>query len=266
MFAGMADRPSDIVQPSLLDRVAEARVLRHWRRAGGAAATTDLGTLRAQRGRARRLRQELDRVIAVAESRLALPTVGSNAMNRPPGADWLWRPEAWRFPIAPRGHAGASQRTPLAEGMTLFHDCPMGEITVRQDRNARPGDLAPFGLSIEAYGFAGRFLSLAIDLPAEASKGLSSRHVIRVEAEVEAERPVGLLCRLNVRQGPNAEQIQSHVADAGRNAVAEFDLAYGNLREAPVEKLWLDLMIDRPAMNAVRLRDLRFSRRPRAEL
>ncbi|MCX7644239.1 MAG: DUF6478 family protein [Rhodobacteraceae bacterium] len=262
----MADRPEGTIQPSLLDRLAEARVLRHWRRAGAAAPAADLGTLRAQRGRARRLRRELDRVIDVAEGRLALPAVGSNAMSRPPGADWLWRPDPWRFPIAPRGQAGAGMRTPVCPGMSLFHDCPMAEITVRQDRNARPGDLAPFGLAIETFGFAGRFLSLAIDLPEDAIRGLSARHVIRVEAEVECERPTGLLFRLNLRQGPNAEQILAHVAEAGRNAVAEFDLAYGNLRAAPIDKLWLDLMIDRPAMNAVRLRDLRFSRRPRAEL
>lgn len=262
----MTDTPPATIRPSLLDRLAEARVLRHWRRAGEAAPTTDLGTLRAQRGRARRLRREIDRVIDVAESRLALPAVGSNAMSRPPGADWLWRPDPWRFPIAPRGHAGAGVRTPLAEGMTLFHDCPMAEITVRQDRNARPGDLAPFGIVIETFDFAGRFLSLAIDLPDDAARGLSARHVLRVEAEVESERPTGLLCRLNLRQGPNAEQIRAHVSEAGRNALAEFDLAYGNLREAPIDKLWLDLMIDHPAMNAVRLRDLRLSRRPRAEL
>jgi hypothetical protein len=252
--------------PKLFDRLAEGRMLRHWRRAGSAAGTAELAVLRAQRGRARKLRRELDRLIATADSRLALPAIGSTAMSRPTGADWLWRPDLWRLPAEPRGHASATARTTLTEGIVLFHDCPLAEIVLRQERNARPGDLSPFGLAVEIFGFAGSFLSLAIDLPPAAAQGLGPRHVVRIEAEVEAERPTGLLARLNLKQGPNADQIAVRIPEAGHESVAEFDLAYGTLREVPVDKLWLDLMIDNPAMNAVRLRDLRFSRRPRAEV
>jgi hypothetical protein len=266
MVGTMTNGSDPPAAPKLLDRLAERRMLRHWRRAGEAAGTADLVLLRAQRGRARKLRRELDRLIATADSRLALPAIGSSAMNRPTGADWLWRPELWRLPVEPRGHASAMARTALTEGVVLFHDCPLSEIALRQERNLRPGDLAPFGLAIEVFGFAGSFLSLAIDLPAEAADGIGPRHVVRVEAEVEAERPTGILARLNLKQGPNAEQIAVRIPQTGRESVAEFDLAYAPLRDAPVDKLWLDLMIDDPAMNAVRLRDLRLSRRPRAEV
>lgn len=265
MVAAMPDR-TQTPAPSFLDRLAERRLLQHWRQAGEAAEAADLGALRAQRARARKLRRELDRVLGTAESRLALPAVGSNAMNRPPGTDWLWRPDLWRYPVQPKGHASAGPRTPLTDGVALFHDCPLSEIVVRQERNARPGDVAPFGLTVEVFGFDGRFLSLAVDLPPEAAQGLGPRFLVRAEAEVEAERPVAILARLNVKQGPNAEQLVCRIPEAGHASVAEFDLAYGGVREAPVDKLWLDLLIENPGMNAVHLRDLRLSRRPRAEV
>mgnify|MGYP006289767839 CR=1 FL=1 len=46
----------------------------------------------------------------------------------------------------------------------------------------------------------------------------------------------------------------------------EFDLAYSRLNERRVERLWLDLIFERPAMNRIVLQDLAMSRRPRADL
>ena len=249
----------------LIDRLAEGRALRIWQRAADAAATADLASLRALRSRARRTERELNRLIATAESRLALPHIGSNAMHRPLGADWLWRPEPWRLPVSPRGHAGLDRRTEIAPGVALFHDCPLREIALRQERNSRAGDLAPFGLALEVLGFEGGFLSLALDLPAGAADGLQRRHMLGAELDIEAERPLNVGARLNVKHGPNTEQIPGEVT-LGKGAVVEFDLAYSNLNEKRVEKIWLDLIFDKPAQNAIRLRDLTMSRRPRAEL
>ena len=46
----------------------------------------------------------------------------------------------------------------------------------------------------------------------------------------------------------------------------EFDLAYSKLNEKRVEKAWIDLIFEGPEMNQITLRDLTFSRRPRAAL
>ena len=46
----------------------------------------------------------------------------------------------------------------------------------------------------------------------------------------------------------------------------EFDLAYSNLNEKRVERAWIDLIFEGPQMNQIILRDLTFSRRPRAQL
>jgi hypothetical protein len=250
----------------LIDRLAERRALRFWQGAAGAAGAADLDTLKGWRGRARRLRRELDRVLAVAEGRLALPLIGSDAMNRPLGADWVWRPDYWREPVSPRGMAGVARRTDIGDGIVLFHDCPMGAAAVRQERNRRPGDLAPFGMMLEVFEFQGGFLSLAIDLPASAAENLSRRHLVRVEFDIDVERPLAFFARLNVKHGPNTEQIQAHVRLDRGEPHAEFDLALVKINESRIEKVWLDLIFENPGMNGISLRDLRMSRRPRAEL
>jgi Family of unknown function (DUF6478) len=53
---------------------------------------------------------------------------------------------------------------------------------------------------------------------------------------------------------------------ASDEAAVEFDLAYAKFNEKRVERAWIDLIFDRPAMNRIELRDVAFSRRIRAEM
>ena len=85
-------------------------------------------------------------------------------------------------------------------------------------------------------------------------------------AVVETERPLEIFARLNVRHGPNTEQIVRELTLGGDSVVVEFDLAYSNLNEKRVERAWVDLIFEQPSMNQVILRDVNFSRRPRADL
>ena len=85
-------------------------------------------------------------------------------------------------------------------------------------------------------------------------------------AIVELERPIEIFARLNVQHGPNTEQIVRELPVVDRQMMVEFDLAYTKLNEKRVEKLWIDLIFENPEMSQVVLRDLFFSRRPRAEL
>jgi hypothetical protein len=48
--------------------------------------------------------------------------------------------------------------------------------------------------------------------------------------------------------------------------MVEFDLAYTKMNEKRVDAVWLDLIFEGPEMNQVTIRDLTFSRYPRAEL
>ncbi len=252
---------------SVMDRIIHRLALRRWRRAERLADEADLATLRRLRARARELRRLIDRVLHKADARLTLPLIGTNAIDKPLHADWAWRPELWRGPVSRQGIVAAHPREELGREVTLFHDCAISELTLRQIRNSREEDLAPFGLRMDVFRFDGSFLSLAIDLPKEAVHGLKKRHVIRLSTIAECERPLEIFARINIRHGPNTEQIVRELPVGGEDEmIAEFDLAYTNINEKRVERAWIDLIFESPEMNQIVLRDITFSRRPRAEL
>jgi len=249
---------------ALADRMLHRRMLRIWGRAARQAETMNLATLRALRGRARQIRRRIDRLLFVADARLTLPLIGTSAIARPLHCDWAYRPELWRGPVHPPGLAAVESRTMIGEEATVFHDCRISELTVRQVRNTRESDVAPFGLRLDVFRFDGSFLSLALDLPPEAARGLKRRHLVRLEATIETEKKLEIFARLNVRHGPNTEQLVRELPP-GEETMVEFDLAYSSLNEKRVERLWLDLIFEGPEMNQILLRDITLTRRPRAE-
>ncbi|MFZ5964482.1 DUF6478 family protein [Thalassococcus sp. BH17M4-6] len=251
---------------SLFDRLLQQGALRRWSRAARAAAHTDLPELRRQRAQARKLKHHLDTLIHVSDARLALPMIGNQAFPRPHDADWGWRPALWCGPLASPGESSVRSKTMLGREVTLFHDCAHSELTLRQLRNTREADLAAYGLRMDVFRFDGSYLSLAIDLPEEASRDLRRKHLIRLETIVESEKPLEIFARLNIKNGPNTEQIVRELPLHEEDIRVEFDLAYTKLNEKRVERMWLDLIFEGPQMNQVILRDLTFSRRPRAEL
>ncbi|WP_417603943.1 DUF6478 family protein [Primorskyibacter flagellatus] len=253
-------------QNRFLDRLTNRAALRRWARAARRAEATDLKELRAQRQHARRLRHHLDKLIRIAESRLALPRIGSTRFPKPNDTDWAYRPQLWRGPLRNPGLSSVVSNATMGEEVKIFHDCTRLELTLRQLRNTRVADLAPFGLQMDVFGFDGSYLSLAIDLPGSAVKDLRRRHLLRMEAIVELENPLRIFARMNIKHGPNVEQLVMELPLTDKAALVEFDLAYSKLNERRVERLWLDLIFEEPAMNQVILRDLTFSRRPRAEL
>ena len=251
---------------SILDRLAYRRTMRQWARAARQAGSTNLGKLRQFRLSARLLRTHLDRLIHRADERLALPVIGSNSFPRPHNADWAWRPELWRGPLPSPGASSVQTKSMLGKEATLFHDCNLSELTLRQLRNQREEDLAPYGLRLDVFKFDGSFLSLVIDLPAEATNGLNRNHLLRMDCIVEMEKSLEIFARLNIKHGPNTEQIVRELPLHEADITVEFDLAYSNLNEKRVEKAWIDLIFEGPEMNQVVLRDLTFSRRPRAAM
>lgn len=250
----------------LLDRYLQRKVLSRWRRAAQQADQVSLPELRRQREDARRLHRQLDQLVQKADSRLIRPHVGSNRFSRPLGTDWSWRPELWKTPLTRRGLASAPRKARLDERVTLFHDCDQSEIAIQQVRNRRDKDLAPFSLAVEVFDFQGSFLSLSVELPAESAVDLTRQHLMRVAMLVESERPTLVFMRLNIQHGPNTEQVLRELDLSRSEADVDFDLAHLQLNERRIEKLWLDLIIEQPAMNRVVLRDLTFCRHHRADL
>ena len=251
---------------SFLDKLVHRRVLRRWARAARQADKAQLGLLRGQRQQAQVMRTHLDRLIHTAETRLALPMVGSTSFPKPHDTDWAWRPELWRGPLPRPGMSSVQTKSMLGSEVTLFHDCAFSELTLRQLRNQREADLAPYGLRLDVFKFDGSFLSLVVDLPQQAVAGLKRTHLLRLDTIVEMEKPLEIFARLNIKHGPNTEQIVRELPLHEKNTMVEFDLAYSKLNEKRVEKAWLDLIFEGPEMNQVVIRDLTFNRRPRAAL
>ena len=248
-----------------LDGLTRRRAVRAWARAARGAESAEPAELRRQLRAARDLRRHLDRLVHVADGRLARMGGDEAAPTHPPGTDWAWRPEIWSGPLPDIGRAPAPAGSWLGFETRLFHDCPRAEIALRQVRTPGQGQRALHGLQIDVFGFDGSYLSLAIELPQEAAQGLRKRHVVVADALIETERPLEAFARLNIRHGPNTEQVARELRLGEGPAVAEFDLAYTRLNERRTERLWLDLIFERPEMSQILLRDVALSRRVRAE-
>ncbi|MEP4195100.1 MAG: DUF6478 family protein [Aliishimia sp.] len=250
----------------LLDKLFHQRVLKRWAMDTRNVAKTDLETLRRKRDFARTLKSHLEAMIHRSDERLSMPVRSASNFPRPHNADWTWRPYLWRGPLGQPGLASVKTKTSLGTGITIFHDCPLSEITLRQCRNLRETDLAPYGLALDVLNFEGGFMSIVVDLPADALRDLKRAHVIQIDTLIEGERPLDVFARLNVQHGPNTEQVAHELVLENGRARVEFDLAYTNLNEKRVEKAWVDVIFEGAAMNRVELRDLTFSRRLRAAL
>jgi len=250
----------------MISRYAQRARLARWRRLAAEAPSMAPAALRDLRADARQIGREIKRILQIADQRLAQPAAGSDAMQRPATADWAWRPDLWRMPIDLAGLAPVENGCEINGETRLYHDSAITETAVRQLRNARPEDLAPFALRIDSLGFQGSFLSVSVGLPQAALTGLRLTHLIRVEALVESERPTHLKARLNVKHGPNVEQSVADMPAGAALRVAEFDLAHSRINDRRIEQAWLDIFFDPPAMNRIDVRDLTMSRRPRAEL
>lgn len=256
----------DTRSETFLDRLVQRRALARWGRAARLADRMRLGLLRKLRDDAMQLRRQLDRLLHVADQRLTLPLIGADAIRAPLGTDWSWRPELWRGPVVPAGHAALPSRAMLGGEATVFHDCAISELTARQIRNRRETDLAPCGLRLDVFRFDGSFLSVVLDLPPEAVQGLRLNHLVRLDCKIELEKPLEIFARLNIRHGPNTEQLVRELPLLQAEVWVEFDLAYSKINEKRVEKAWIDLIFEGPEMNQIVIRDLTLSRRPRAEL
>jgi hypothetical protein len=250
----------------LIDRLFHRRSLRRWNNQLARAGTTDLTALRGMRVRAREARRRVDKILFVADARLTLPLIGTNAILKPLHCDWAYRPELWRGPLSQSGVAAIESKTRIGSEITLHHDCKISELTVRQIRNTREEDLAPFGLRLDVFRFDGSFLSLAIELPNDAVDGMKRRHLLRVTTVIEMEQPLEIFARLNIQHGPNTEQLVRELPLGSEETIVEFDLAYSNLNEKRIERAWIDLIFEGPDMNQIVLRDMTITRRPRAEV
>ncbi len=244
----------------------ERRTLDRWSTLADRAGHEDPETLKGIRTRARALQQRVDRLLHVADGRLALPMVGAAGIKKPLHTDWAWRPALWSGPVRPIGVVAVSASTQIGDETSLYHDCGQSEVTLRQIRNNSPDALAPYGARIDVFAFDGSYLSLVVELPPAAVDGLTKNHIIRMETRISTERPLEFFARLNVQHGPNTEQIVREAPAGQLDRDVEFDLAYSQIRERHLGRAWLDLIFEKPAFNEICIEDIALTRRPRAAL
>lgn len=253
-----------------IDRVLRQRAEAQWARLGEAGAGLRGARLGDLRDEAAMLRRDLDRFLIQSDQRLAISRAGLRDLALPGGTDWRWRPEFLSAPMRPSGLAAPENAARMADRVTIWHDCRHRALILRQVRNARATDLASHGLRIEVMGFSGDFLSLSIDLPPTALEGLTRNHIIRLESAVEVERGQEIYFRLNVGNGPNTEELLRHLGGVVPGQlcqnVTEFDLALTRMNEKRLDKIWLDVIFEKPQMNAVIIREMILSRHPRAQV
>ncbi|MEO1639043.1 MAG: DUF6478 family protein [Pseudomonadota bacterium] len=245
---------------SMIGRWLHRATVLRWRRVEQGAKAQNLGTLAAQRTLALRLYRPIRRFLRIADTALA-PRYPQGGPALPQGTDWTWQPLVFSTPLTDPGHVGAPSGTALSEDIGLYHDCAEAEVILRQVRDG-PG----FDICLEVMHFAGTYLSLVLEVPPEVCAGLRRRHVLQLDTRVTCEHPVAIDARMNLRNGPNTEQILRRLTDGSGTGTVAFDLAYTQLNEKRAEKIWIDLMIAQPAMNRITLHDLRLSRYPRAEV
>lgn len=214
--------------------------------------------------------RSLTRFLQLSDASRPRGTAPITRLDLPPGTDWHWRPLVLRGRIDPAALTEPVNGQQLGDELSLYHDCPHRALILRQHRNRRATDHAPYGLTLEMLGFAGSYLSLSLGLPAELGLDLGPHHVIRFDTTLHSERAIVVYGRLNIAQGPNTGTIlrqMGHPID-GRDSrrMIEFDLCYAELSARPVDKVWLDLIFEAPYMNAVGLSDAVLSRHPRAEM
>ncbi|MFT4013378.1 MAG: DUF6478 family protein [Paracoccus sp. (in: a-proteobacteria)] len=252
-----------------LERRTREAAARQWAAMAEDVEFMSRGRIRGLTDEALSLRSSLNRFLMRGDRKATLSRAALAALPLPGGTDWRWRPGFMAGKITPRGIAAPQSGTRLGDRAAVWHDCAERALILEQVQNPRATDLSPYGLRLEVFGFSGSFLSLSIDLPAEALDGLTRNHVLRLEAMFLVERPINVYARLNIGHGPNTEEmlqlLRGMEEGLQSQQVVEFDLAYTEMNEKRLEKIWLDLIFEAPRMSAVETRELFFSRHLRAD-
>jgi hypothetical protein len=181
-------------------------------------------------------------------------------LDAPPQADWAWRPGLWREPLSPAERLARKRRSVLKVGAVLHHDAAAGSLRLIQ----RAGDGAtgaPFALSLEPVGLQAGFVSLALDLPDAACRGMATHQMLVATARGDLAGIAAWL-RINLVRAATTDSRTVALHPAGDVYRGAIDL-YGMPQEVmPPDRIWVDLIID-PPPHRIAIADLQLARVPR---
>ena len=247
-----------------IDGLRHRRVVRLLSRRATEMATLDADHVRALRKQARALHATAAQTIAAADQVLGDGDGGTWLPQLPPRTDWVHRPAVWTTPLSPATLAAVPSGHGLGDGISVHHDGSDDSILIRQIDTTGPTGIDRRALMMEADGFRGSFLSLAVGFPAAALRNLGNGLVFRADISMERPAQAEIFARLNLRHGPNTEKIIHSIAPNARHA--EFDIYYADLDPENVTDIWLDVIFNAPTSSRLILHDLVLSRHPRANV
>jgi len=128
--------------------------------------------------------------------------------------------------------------TIIGSQTTLHHDAEAAEIGLRKPIGAINA------LTLKIGEFAGSFVSLAMALPDYGVRDLSRNDLVRIALRSEAQTPFKAYARLNLRQGPNTEQMVRMIDIGTGDSFAEFDIFYSEFDPARATDAWIDLIFN----------------------
>jgi len=252
--------------PRILENLLERRAVRRWDRLIEATRTAGPARLRRLKRFADTIAPRVNAIDTITRERLSSAKNGNAFKGLPVTTDWADHPDIWDRAMLRGGLIARKSPTRLDDRVAVFHDCKTPSLTVRQVQEPYADGQSRRGLQFDIYDFDGSFLSVVIQAADGMVSGLSNNHVLRVTANISSERHIHANLRLNLKHGPNTEQIEKALDVSGRVAKAEFDLAYLTFNETRVGQIWFDLFLDSDPMNMIRIHSLTLSRHTRADI
>ena len=177
----------------------------------------------------------------------------------PPKTQWGYTPALWEHSLGQETSGNVLTGTEIAPRVNLHHDAEQTDIAIR-------GNGAEGGLSFSITKFSGSFLSLAFGFPVDVAKAIRRHDLIRIAVTSEAAEPFKAYARLNLRHGPNNEQIVRMIDIGHGDSFAEFDIFYSEFEPNRSSDAWIDLIFNNPEGLAFTLSQAVILRRVRATL
>jgi hypothetical protein len=147
----------------------------------------------------------------------------------------------------------------IAPDLAIWHDLAPDRVSLT------PVEGGLLGIEMDGRG---SYISLAVDLSGPMIAELSRDDILGCLAAFDLRHPARVFLRANIVQGPETVSIQRQLkppAD-GRAQRAEFDLAYVDLLRRPLDRIWIDLIVESPGRNHLRIDGLQPYWRPRAQV
>jgi len=250
-----------------IDRLTAHRMERWLARIARRVVAADAISLRAQRAALRRLQRQTAITLAEIDDRA---NANQQHIVAPSGSDWSWRPRLWSSAQA-GAQAGASSVLsggPLRFGSdaAIFTDGGDGQIIARQTRMRATGDAVLFGLKLEVFDFTGTYVSVVLDLPPSAARGLTLKHHLSANLSLTAEADLQCYAVLNLASGPNKERLVAGFRPSERAIEVPFDLSKTHFDPNRLERLWVELIFEPKPMNALHVQDLTLYRSLQREI